>query len=169
MNASHVLREEARAASGLARRIRDLCGDDDQAFLDTLEGETDTLEAFRRVVRWTAEQEAQAAAMKDLANIYSLRAKVLTERSAQGRTAMMHGMMDLGEKTLRLPEATLSVAAGQPKLVGEILNPDALPDDLVRVKREPNMAAIKAAVLAGAEIEGVSLSNAEPHLTVRRC
>jgi len=150
----------------LVGRLRTLCGDDEQAFLDTLDGEADTSEAARAVVRWMMEQDAQAEAMKSLADTYHARSKVFTDRKAGARNALFHFMEYLGVKTMPLPEATLSVRNGVAGLVGES-DPADLPDDLVRVKREPDKTAIKAALEAGREVPGYSLSNGSPSLSVR--
>lgn len=155
-----------RPIAELARQIRDACGDDDQAFVDTLEGVTDSVDAARRVVRLLKEAEAFEAAAKGLAAVYGARAKVFADRGERLRGALLNFMQEIGTKTLPLPEATLSVGAGQRKVVGDI-NPDHLPDELVRVKREADLAAIKLALENGDEVFGASLSNATPRLTVR--
>jgi hypothetical protein len=142
----------------LVDRLRTLCGDDEEAFLDTLDGCADTTDAARRVLRWANEQEAQAEAMKDLAATYSARAKVLM--------ALFHFLEYLGVRSMQLPEATISIRQGTVSLTGEA-DPAALPDDLVRIKREPDKAAIKAAIEAGRHVPGYSLSNGGPVLSVR--
>lgn len=150
----------------LVGRLRTICGDDEQAFLDTLEGCSDVHEAASRVIRWMNEQEAHAGAMKGLASTYSARSKVFDNRVDGARNALFHLLQYLGVRTMPLPEATLSVVSGKVKVMGE---PDAdkLPDNLVRVKREPDMAAIRAALEAKQEVPGCSLSNTAPTLAVR--
>lgn len=150
----------------LVDRLRTLCGEDEEAFLDTLDGETDTTDAARRVVRWLVEQDAQADAMKALAETYSARSKVFTDRKAGARNALFHFMEYLGVKAMPLPEATLSIRQGTISLAGEA-DPAELPDDLVRIKREPDKAAIKAALEAGRDVPGYVLSNGSPSLSVR--
>lgn len=150
----------------LVDRLRTLCDGDEEAFLDTLDGEADTTEAARRVLRWANEMEAQASAMKALAGEYSDRAKVLMSRKDGARNALFHFMEYLGVKSMALPEATLSIRAGQIGLAGEA-DPAELPDDLVRIKREADKAAIKAALEAGRDVPGYVLSNGSPSLSVR--
>jgi hypothetical protein len=150
----------------LVGRLRTLCGDDEQAFLDTLDGEADTTEAARRVVRWMNEQAAHVEANKGLAETYANRAKVFEARVHGARNALFHFMQYLGVKSMPLPEATLSISAGTSSLVGEA-DPAGLPDDLVRIKREPDKTAIKAALEAGRDVPGFTLSNASPRLSVR--
>lgn len=150
----------------LVDRLRTLCGDDEEAFLDTLDGEADTTEAARRVVRWTQEQAAQAGAMDGLSETYAARAKVFKARVEGGRNALFHFLQYLGVRSMALPECTLSIRNGTAGLSGEA-DPANLPDDLVRIKREPDKAAIKKALEAGREVPGYTLSNGAPSLSVR--
>lgn len=166
----HVLEEltrEQTEVSALAAKIRELCGDDDETFCDTLAGASNIEEAARGVVRWIKEQEAWSEANAALARFYTLRAKVLADRKDRGRTALMRFMDALGLRSLPLPEANLSIRAGTPSVVGE---PDLskLPPELIRTTQAPDMAAIKAALQRGEEVEGVSLSNGPPVLNVRK-
>jgi hypothetical protein len=150
----------------LVDRLRTLCGDDEEAFLDTLDGEADTTEAARRVLRWANEQEAAAESMKGLSATYASRAAVLLGRKDGARTALFHFLEYLGVKSMQLPEGTLSIRAGTAQLVGEV-DPASLPDDLVRIKREPDKTAIKKALEGGREVPGYTLSNGAPSLSVR--
>lgn len=168
MNALRALHDSTPfAVSELAKAIRAAVGDDDQAFLDTLDGQVDAIDAARAVVRYIAECEANAQAMGDLADTYKARAKVHADRVPAAKEALLRFMTTIEETTLRLPEATLSVKTGTVQLRGEG-NPDTLPAELVRIKREPDKAAIKARLEAGQPVEGYSLSNGAPTLQVRR-
>jgi hypothetical protein len=155
-----------RPIAELAKQIRELCGDDEQAFVDTLDGETDTIEMARRVVRFLKEAEANETMVKGLADTYAARAKVFADRQIRIRGALLNFMQEIGSKSLPLPEATLSVGAGQPSSVGE---PDVatLPLHLTVAKRQPDKVAIRAALEAGEELPGLSLSNAVPRLSIR--
>lgn len=165
-DAIHDLRQEAREVANLTARLRDLCGDDEQAFIDTLDGESDVIEAARRVVRWLHEQGAQSTACKGLASTYGARASVFEERVERARTALFHFLSEMGLKSMPLPEATLSIVAGRVSVTGEG-DPETLPERFVRVKREANRSAIKAALEAGETVEGFALSNNAPTLMVR--
>lgn len=161
------MRQEHREVAGLVEKLRELCGDDEQAFLDSLEGETDLIEAARRVVRWMLEQEAQAVAVAGLADTYAARSKVFTGRANQARSALVRLMDEIGQKSLPLPEATLTAKATPPKVVGEP-DVDQLSVEFVKVERKPDLAAIKAALQAGREVPGCSLSNGGRTLQVRK-
>lgn len=166
MNAVRELADLEFTTRDLVDRLRTLCGDDEEAFLDSLDGEADTTDAARRVLRWANEQEAQAEAMKGLADTYASRAKVLMGRKDGARNALFHFLEYLGVKSMQLPEGTLSIRAGTPSLAGEA-DPATLPDDLVRIKREADRTAIKKALEAGRVVEGYALSNGAPSLSVR--
>jgi hypothetical protein len=85
----------------------------------------------------------------------------------EGLRALVLKVLQSAElKTVSLPGVTLSQQRSQPQIVGEP-NPDALPDDLVRIKREANRTAIREALLNGRAIPGLTLSNAAPHLIIR--
>jgi phage host-nuclease inhibitor protein Gam len=167
MNAIAQLREQGREISALAQQIRELCGDDDIAFVDTLDGETDAIRAASAVLRFIGAMEAMEEAAKGLANRYAARAKDFSDRAARARSAMLQFMSDIGEKSLLLSEGTVTVKAGVRKLVGE---PDvaSLPDRFVRVKREVDRAAIKSALEHGESVPGCELSNATPVLQIRK-
>lgn len=168
MNA-HTLppRLQGREIADLARAIREACGEDDTAFVDTLDGECSAVDAARAVVRWVDVQEASAEAMKQLAKSYEARAKTLSERAGSGRRALLTFMQEIGEKSLPLPEATLSVRQGQPQLVGDA-DPNGLDPAFCRLKREVDRTAIKRHLENGGELTGFALSNGAPSLTIRR-
>ena len=69
------------------------------------------------------------------------------------------------EIRIELPEATLSIRVGMPKVV--VTDEAVLPDTLCRIKREPDKTKIKESLLAGNAVEGAVLSNAEHTLTIR--
>lgn len=161
------LRQETREVANLIATIRAACGGDVEAFTDTLDGETGVVDAASRVLRWAFEQEAQANACKALAAYYTERKDMFEERYERGCLGLFHFLNEIGQRSMPLPEATISIRAGAPQVVGAA-DVNSLPDHLVRTTREPNKAAINAAVKAGEKVAGYSLSNAAPTLSVRR-
>ena len=63
------------------------------------------------------------------------------------------------------PIISASVRAGKPGVV--VTNEAALPDEYVRVKREPDKAKIRDDLLQGVVIDGAELRNPQPYITVR--
>ncbi|MDO9334985.1 MAG: siphovirus Gp157 family protein [Caulobacter sp.] len=167
MTAPVDLKTRGREIAGLAAQVRALAGDDDDAFADTLDGETDVLSAASAVLRGVFEADAHAVACRALAASYMERARGLELREERLRVALVNFLSEIGEKNLRLPEGTISRRPASRLVVGQI-NPDALPDSLVRIKREPSLTAIKEALAAGTELPGLSLSNGGETLSIRR-
>lgn len=160
------LRASGSQIAELAKSIRELCGDDDLAFADTLDGCGDAVEAARGAVRMIHAAEAMEGAAKGLAAMFTGRAKMFEERGVKARDALAQFMTEIGEKTLQLPEGTVSLAAGGAQLTGD---PDvaSLSDEFVRVTRSPDRVAIKVALVAGGTIPGCSLTNGRPSLRIR--
>jgi hypothetical protein len=139
---------------------------DDQLLLDSLEGQTELNEALAAIVDRMREATSNAGGI-------ALRMAELKARQdrffarEQALRGLLFKLMSAAEvRKVELPEATLSLAAGKPKLLGEA-DPDTLPDDLCRTKREPNKTAIKQALESGRTVPGFQLSNAEPHIMIR--
>lgn len=169
MTAAHHLHVEASKAKVLASALRSQGFlDDEDLIADSIEGETDALEAVSAVLRWKAEQDAMAVALKAQEGDLQARRRRFEERGAGARLAIAAFMDQCGLTKLERPEATLSLRQGAPAVVkAPTFSADDLPDDLVRLKREPDAAAIKSALEAGREVPGAMLSNGAPILTVR--
>ncbi len=169
MTAAHQLHVESSKAKVLAAALRAQGFlDDEDLIADTIEGETDALEAVSAVLRWKAEQDAMALALKTHEGDLVARRRRFEERSTGARVAIAAFMDQCGLTKLERPEATLSLRQGNQAVVrSPDFSADVLPDDLVRTKREPDAAAIKAALEAGREVPGAVLSNGAPVLTVR--
>lgn len=152
--------------AAMAAAIREAAGDDDLAFTDTLDGETDTIRAARAAVRMIQSNEALCEAAKEMGNRLLARAKDFESRGQRGRDALSHFMQEIAATSLVLPEATVTLSAGRPSLTGDC-DPATLPDDLVKTERKPDRAKIKAALEGGTTLDGYSLSNARPRLQLR--
>lgn len=166
MAGAQTLRLAGPQIAALSAHIRAVAGDDDEAWLDTLDGETDAVGAARAVVRQIIETDANAEALKVVAATYSERKRAMEVRVDRLRGALLRFMQDIGEKTLPLPEATVSVGIGQPSLIGE---PDVetLPEGYVKIAKSADRTLIRKALLDGFDVEGCTLSNAEPRLSLR--
>lgn len=147
-----------------AEEIRALT-DDQETFLDTLDGQTDAIEVLRRVILARAEASAQEAATKALAETYKERAARLKMR--QDRLSAFAGeILDaIGETKVALDVATITRTKGQPKV--EVVDEAEIPSQLCRVKTSPDLVAIKAALKGGENIPGVRLIDGAASVTVR--
>lgn len=150
----------------VAAMLRDELADDERAYLDTLEGETDLYEWLRRLLDRIEEDEGVQAALAEQMSDRQARKARAAERVKANRTAIMALLGCAKLDKLALPEATLSVRDVPPKPI--VTDEAAVPDEYCKVVRKPDMAAIKAGVETGAAIEGVSFDNGGQTLIVRR-
>jgi hypothetical protein len=81
------------------------------------------------------------------------------------RNLMLRLLQAAHLKKLEMPEATLSVRLGVPRVV--IVDETEIPDEFCRIKKEPDKTKIKAALSEFKPVPGATLSNAEDGLTVR--
>jgi hypothetical protein len=140
--------------------------EDDESWLLAIESETELDRLLTAIVRQIEDATA-------LADGTSGRLTVLQQRTErfQHRINSLRGlafkMLDAsGLPKVELPEATLSIRKGQPKLVGEA-DPASLPDDYCKVSRTLDRSKIKDALKAGQTVPGFELSNSEPSLSIR--
>lgn len=132
---------------------------------DMLEGETDLHAVLREL-----EQTRQTAATTETAlklYVEELRSRASRfERREQAMRALIFQLMQAAELLkVELPEATLSIRSGTAKTI--ITDEDRLPNEFVRIKREPDKIKIKAALSNGQTVPGATLSNVEPVLSIR--
>lgn len=156
------------AANGYAElraRLAEAFGlsEDDQAVLDTAEGESDLPELIAKAMREIVRREAQAAAMAAIIADNEERRTRHQLAARAGRTAIAHALEAAGLRKLEFPDMTISLRMTRPAL--RIVDESRLPDWAWRVKRELN----KAEIIARSDECGdaIQFSNAEPALTVR--
>jgi hypothetical protein len=138
---------------------------DDQLRSDMIEGETDTFEFLGKL-----EQKRQGAvAMSNAIGVWAADIRGRQERFERREEAMRKLMFSIMQTAhinkAELPEATLSIRAGTPKII--ITNEAELPDQYCQLKRIPDKLLIKNEIITGQVIPGAELSNAEPVLSIR--
>ena len=131
----------------------------------SVESETDVVSFLRAVER--NRQEAEALAIGISVNVDNLKArKDRLLRREEGLRALMFRIMqaaDLHKEVL--PEATISIRNGTPKVM--ITDEKALPEQYLVPSVSPNRAAIGAALKSGEQVPGAVLSNATPTISIR--
>ena len=138
---------------------------DEQLLLDSLEGETDFHRFLAAVVRRICEAEACAEGIGDLIREVRER-QARFEQRGDALRGMAFKLMNWADvRKVELPQATLSIRAGQPRVI--IVDEARLPPDCVRVRTEPDKITIKNLLARGDQVPGAELSNAEPALSVR--
>jgi len=138
---------------------------DEQLLLDSLEGETDFHRFLTAVVRRICEAEAFVDGIGDL--ITDIKARQLRfEQRGEAMRAMAFKVMSAADvRKVELPQATLSIRAGTPRVI--ITDEARLPPDCIRIRREPDKVRIRDLLVHGDQVSGAEMSNAEPSLAVR--
>lgn len=140
--------------------------EDDEAWQISLESETDLLAFLIGVVRKIEDTKALIVGTKDRFDELKARKDRFEHRIDALREIAFKAMQAADLPKIELPEATLSIRAGQQQIVGDA-DPASLPDPLCKISRDLNRTAIKDALKAGVTVPGFSLSNAQPSLSIR--
>lgn len=140
--------------------------EDDEAWLATLESETDFNEILTTIVRRIDDTKALVIGTKDRFEELKARKDRFEHRIETLRNLVFKIMQAADLAKVELPEATLSLRAGTPQLVGDA-DPDTLPNSLCKFSRDLNRTAIKEALKTGETVPGFSLSNSQPSLSIR--
>ena len=138
---------------------------DEQLLADMLEGSTDFHRFLDAVVGRMSEANAFAEGINLLLDDLKQRRERFAQRSEAMRALAFKVMTAAEMRKVELAAATLSIRAGQPKVI--VTDEAALPENCIRIKREPDKVLIKELISQGVPISGAELSNAEPTLAVR--
>jgi hypothetical protein len=143
-------------------------GLDDPDFPQLFEAECDLLERLRRMLRAARETEAQSNALGGIIAEMCKRETRLDAKAEGLRKAVSYAMSEVGLKRLESPDFTATLTPGKPRVVGlDSIDPAQLPEQCCRIERKPDRAKVREFLESGLRIEGVSLGNAEPILTIR--
>lgn len=140
--------------------------EDDEAWLASLESETEFQEILTSIVRRIEDTKALVIGTKDRFEELKARKDRFEHRVETLRTLAFKIMQAADLAKAELPEATLSLRAGTQQLIGEA-DPKELPDSLCKISRDLNRTAIKDALKTGQTVPGFQLSNSPPSLTIR--
>lgn len=143
--------------------------DDEDLFLDTLDGETDALAIIDREIAAEQADRAMVDAIKAHAATLGARAERIAMRADAHRAAQKMVMQAIGQKKIERPLATLSIRPGAVSVRIIPGQEDEIPTQLCRVKTTttPDKAAIKAQIEAGQHVPGAELVRGEDTLSVR--
>jgi len=139
--------------------------DDDETLLDTLDGCTTINEQLAAIAREALEAEALADGLKAYQDALARRKGRLIERGAKLRRMALRYMSELDLKKIVAPDLTATRKALGPTVV--IIDENMIPVEFVRIERTPNKTAIKAALVAGEDIDGATLSNGGETIAIR--
>lgn len=146
--------------------LRSMLGDADPDLIhDVLEGQTDAFELIDWAIGKIADEESMQEAIAG-------RIGMLKERKegSEGRVARLRGVLEalmtaVGEKSLRRPEATLTMMFRNPGIAS--IDEGQLPERFWKVTRSVSRSAINEALKEGT-VPGVVLDNGGVSLTIRR-
>lgn len=138
----------------------------DPSLIDTLDGETSLNENLGKVALSAKEDGAHAEAINTMIADMQLRKARLERRADYKRKQIAWAMQETGQNSIILPAITLSMRMSKPKL--EIDDARLSMDwKKSKVTYSPDKELIQAAVDEGNVPEGVTISNAQPVLTIR--
>jgi len=140
--------------------------EDNEAWLATLESETDFNEILTTIVRRIEDTKALVIGTKDRFEELKSRKDRFEHRIETLRELAFKIMQAADLPKIELPEATLSLRAGTQQLVGDA-DPAQLPDSLCKISRDVDRTKVKEALKGGAAVPGYSLSNSAPSLSIR--
>ena len=149
----------------MADNIRAMVGDDEDCFLDTLDGETDAMDVLAKLIQERQEIQANEAAVKALAKTYQERAARLDAKADAISQTIGHLLDAIGSKKIQHPLATVSRT--KPRQSVFVSNPEEIPTQLTKVKRSPDLAEIKKQLEAGEFVPGAEMKLGHPGVTVR--
>lgn len=139
--------------------------EDEDLRRDMLEGSTAAYDVLTRLVNIEREANSMADAIAARVRDLTARRHRAEKRKEMARALMLRVMQAAGIKKAPLVEATVSVGKGRDSV--EIVDADALPDELVRVERVPDKRAILEKLAANENVPGAALKAGGETLTVR--
>lgn len=167
----HNLLRERNAARDLLVNLRhDGAADDAELVADTIEGETNLLEAIGAALDEIDECDVIEAGCKAKAAEFEARGSAAAKRRERIRALIEQAMVATEQPALRLPSATLSVTKRPPGLI--VANEAEIPARFWVPQPVPAPKLDKKALLAALNdnqvIPGAGLDNGTVSLTIRR-
>ena len=170
-NAEYSIARNTEAAKKLLANIRASGeGDDAELIADTIEGETDLLEAIGEAVNELDENDIIIAGGEAKIEQVQGRVSATKKRSERIRAAIEQAMIATDQTTLRLPTATITLSKRAPGLI--ITNEADIPADYWIEQERPAPKLDKKALLSDLKdkkpVAGATLDNGSYSLTLRR-
>ena len=166
MTGLHRLREESVAAKALIENFADILGDDDDAKLDMVEGETGFLDIAEYILKRIAMLEVLMAGIDEHARKLADRKKRLKAQHENLRTALGVAMGDAGLKKIEASIGTVSLRGVSPSVI--VTEEADLPSRFLKTEVKIDRAALTQALKDGEDIPGATLSNGSQTITISR-
>ena len=157
--------ERVRAkVNDLLLNFPELAADPD-LLVDTLEGESDYHKVLERLLACILGLESLQTAIVDRVKSLQKRGEHMGTAADKLRDMARELLEESGLKSVKLPEATLSLRQTPPKV--QVLDETLIPDYYWRVKREVNKILIRSHLQSGDEIPGATLGNPSIVLAIK--
>jgi hypothetical protein len=160
-------RPDLTLIAAIADELAPYRDEDEAAFWDSLDGETDALDLLDRFLASMQDDEALVGAIREQETALRARRDRIDMRAAAKKRALGQILAAAGMKKAERPRATVSIRPGSISV--RITDEDAVPSQLTREKvtRAPDKAAIKAQLEAGEDVPGCELYRGPDIITVR--
>jgi Siphovirus Gp157 len=139
--------------------------EDMDAWQLSVESETDMVKFMRVVERQRQEIAGRVVGLEQTIDNLMARKERFQRNDAAMRSMMLGLLQNAQLRKMELPEATISVRHGMPRVV--ITDEADLPGEYWRIKKEPDKIKIKQALESAASVPGASLSNSPDTITIR--
>jgi len=149
----------------LADSIREICGDDEDTFLDTLDGETDAVDVLGKLIQERLEVLGYEATNKELAEQYKRRADKMASKADAINQQMRHLLNAMGVKKVNHALATVSIT--KPRWSVEVVDEAQVPTQLKITTTKPDLRAIKKILDDGEPVPGCRPKVGYEGITVR--
>jgi DNA repair exonuclease SbcCD ATPase subunit len=139
--------------------------EDESLKQDMLEGSTDLIEFSDELIQEIYIIQGYINSLKDNKDRISKRIESFEKKRNFYRT-LIHRLMETAKtRKLVTPNGTISISL-KPFAV-EIVEEELIPDEFMRIKKEPNKTLIGEKLKSGQQIPGARLSNGGETLTIR--
>jgi hypothetical protein len=141
---------------------------DEQTRLDTLEGlgiEDDFKGKSINLAGYFLSLDAESEALKEAIRRIQARQKAVDNHSASLKAYLLHNMLRTGITSIKCPEFEVKLAKCPVSV--EIMDESLLPDNLMRIKKEPDKTAIKQFILDNGQLDGARLVDDKMRLLIK--
>jgi|TARA_R110002012_G_scaffold91990_4_gene223509 hypothetical protein len=148
-----------------ADQIRELCGDDEDTFLDTLDGECDAMDILGGLLTLREETKQNEKMNKELAATYKQRAERANNKQDATNILIKQLLDAMSQKKVQHPFGTVTIT--KPKQKVFIIDEKQIPTQLMTVKTSPDLTAIKKQLDQGEFVPGAEIQLGNRSISVR--
>lgn len=139
--------------------------DDLDAFWDTLDGETDVMDAVGQIIQGMIEADAALTSVQEIMDRYAQRQSAIRSRKEALQRTLKSICLMTGQTKIPHPLGTVSLREGSKSV--HITDLDAIPSQLCKITKTPDKTAIKKQIEAGETIDGAEIVIGPQTISVR--